>query len=154
MNIFTEAPLWIWPLLAGLVVVGLGALRERRVPTWMIYALPVLVVLALRSVAGLQPALPGWAVFAVVWVGSALVGYRLANRWVIARTDGHVRLRGEALTLVALMLIFWANFAAGVLDAVAPAALHSAIGVGAFAGLLAAASGQFAGRALWIARRT
>lgn len=152
MSIFTEAPLWIWPLLAGLVSVGLRALRERRVPTWMIYALPVLVVLALRSVAGLEPGLPGWAVFVLVWAGSALVGYRLANRWVIERADGHVRLRGEALTLVALMVIFWANFAAKVLEAVAPATLHSAVGIGAFAGLLAAANGQFAGRALRVAR--
>lgn len=153
MTMFTQAPFWIWPLLAVLVSVGLRAMRDRRVPTWMIYTLPVLVVLALHSVAGVEPGVPGWAVFALVWAGSAFVGYRLAHHWVIERVNRHVRLRAEVLTLVALMVIFWANFAAGVLEAVAPAILHSVIGIGVFAGLLAAASGQFAGRALWTVRR-
>lgn len=152
MTMLTQAPLWIWPLLAVLVSAGLRAMRERRVPIWIVYVMPALVVLALQSVAGLEPGLPGWLLFALVWVGSAFIGFRLAKRWVVGREGGHVRLRGEALTMVALMLIFWANFAAGVLEAVAPASLHSAIGVGVFAGVLAAASGQFAGRALWTMR--
>lgn len=152
MAFFTQAPLWVWPLLVGLVFVGLRAMGERRVPIWMVFALPGLVVLALRTVAGLQPGPLGWTVFAVAWAVSAAGGYRIARRWVIAREGARLHLRGEGLTMVALMVIFWANFVAGVLQAIAPETLHSAIGIGVFAGLLAAASGQFAGRALFAAR--
>lgn len=152
MTLFTQAPLWVWPLLALLVAIGLRSMRERRVPIYEVYAMPALVALALQTIAHLQPDAKGWLVFALVWAGSILVGHRLAKGWVLGRERRFVRLRGEALTLIALMLIFGANFAAGVLAAVAPATLQSVSGVAVFAAVLAAASGQSAGRASWTMR--
>ena len=138
MELFTQAPLWVWPLLALLIVAGLRALRDRRAPIWLTYAMPAFVLLALRTLGTLEPGISAWVIFGVVWGIAGLLGYRIARRWVLYREGSRVHLRGEVVTLVALMVIFWANFAAGVLDATAPEVLHSSFGLGLFAAVLAA----------------
>ena len=149
MEILINAPVWVWPLLIGLVVIGVRALRARRVPIWMVCLLPALGLLGVNSVAGLPEATVAvWLVFAVVWLASAAWGDRMARRLIVGRDGGRVHLRGEVVTLIAVMVLFWANFGAGVLEAVAPEVLSDATGAAVFAGVLAAASGQFAGRAL------
>lgn len=114
--------------------------------------MPALVVLALQSFASLDPGGVGWLVFAMIWLGSVFIGFRLAKYWVLRRDKKLVHLRGEKGTLTALMVIFCANFAVGVLEAVVPAARDSVLVIVLLAGLLAAANGQFAGRALWVIR--
>ena len=51
MTLFTQAPLWVWAPLALLVVLGLRAMHERRVPIYVVYAMPALVALALQTIA-------------------------------------------------------------------------------------------------------
>ena len=52
--LFTSAPLWVWPLLAMLLALGLNAMRTRTTPAWPLYGLPLLGVLSLRSVSALE----------------------------------------------------------------------------------------------------
>lgn len=50
-GILTGTPVWVWPLFAGLVFVGLRATRTRFVPVWLVYVLPLLGVLSMRALA-------------------------------------------------------------------------------------------------------
>jgi ACR3 family arsenite efflux pump ArsB len=59
-----------------------------------------------------------------------------------------VQLAGEGLTLCVMMLMFWANFAGGVLQTVAPQIYGSSLFHVIFVAVLATASGSFAGRAV------
>jgi len=74
------------------------------------------------------------------------------RRWLLGREASRVRLAGESLTLSVMMLVFWANFAGGVMRAVAPQTYGNPVFHIIFAGLLAASCGSFAGRALRIWR--
>lgn len=154
VQVMTGAPLWVWPLLVVLVFVGVRARRERSVPAGMIYALPLLGGMTLRTVLALPAGGWIWGIFALAYAAGAYGGYVLQRAWILGNDGGRVRLGGEALTLTAVMVIFWASFAGGVLRAVAPGAYGSAVFMAVFAALLAACGGSFAGRALrvWRAR--
>lgn len=155
LQIFINAPLWVWPLFVLLLMVGVRAQKDRRAPVVLIYCLPLLGILAFRTVWSLSA--PGWimAVFGAAYVLGLAVGYVVQRRWIIDGEGWHVDLRGESWTLLAMMLTFWANFAAGFLQAVAPAVHNGApfqIGLAVVIGLC---GGSFAGRALrvWRAMR-
>lgn len=147
-QILTGAPIWVWPLFIALVFVGMRARRERVVPVGLIYALPLLGIMAIRSVAGLPAAVWIWAVFAAAYAAGAWGGYLLQRAWVLGREAGKVRLAGESLTLTVMMLVFWANFAGGFMRAVVPDAYAGSLFHIIFAALLAISCGSFAGRAL------
>lgn len=151
-QIFTGAPVWVWPLLGVLVSVGVRARRERWVPAAMIYALPVLGVLALRNTAGLPVGAWIWGVFMLAYLAGAWGGYVVQGSWIPGREGFRVRLAGESLTLTVLMLVFWANFIGGFVQAVAPGVYGSTVFALFFATMTAAAGGSFAGRALRVWR--
>ena len=146
-QIFASAPIWVWPLLAALIFVGLRARHERTVPVVLIYGLPALGVLALRSTAALPAGAALWVVFALAYGVGLWGGYVLQQRWLLRREGARVRLAGESLTLVVMMIVFGANFAGGVLQAVAPEIYGNSVFHVIFATLVAASSGSFAGRA-------
>ena len=151
-EILTRAPIWVWPLLIVLMIVGFRAMKDRATPLAVIVAMPLLGLMGVRSIAALSPPHWVWGAFVAIWLSSVAIGYARSLNWVISR-DGHmVRVRGEIWTFIAMMVIFWANFAVGFLQAVAPNAINSGIGVCIFACTLAVASGQFAGRALRVLR--
>ena len=154
VQVMTGAPLWVWPLLVVLVMVGARARRNRWVPVGMVYALPLLGVLGLRTVLSLPAGGWIWGLFALAYVAGAYGGYVLQRTWILGNDGGRVQLAGEALTLTAVMVNFWASFAGGVLRAVAPGAYGSPVFTAVFVALLAASGGSFAGRALrvWRAR--
>jgi hypothetical protein len=152
MTLLTNAPLWVWPLFLLLLVVGLRATRTRRAPLVLILALPLLGVLSLRTLSGLPAPVWGWCVWAGALILGGLVGARLQSRWLIAREGRWVSLRGEWLTLSAMMLLFWSNFATGVLQAVAPSVLVAPGFVAGLAGILGVCAGSFLGRAIQTVR--
>ena len=61
-------------------------------------------------------------------------------------------LKGEWLTLSALMLIFWSNFTEGFLRATSPEVLEQTKFTIIFAAVVGAASGTFKGRAIAMLR--
>ena len=151
LNLVTNAPLWVWALLALLVLLGLRATRDRTAPVWLAVLPAMLVLLPIRTLTGLGAALPVWLVFAAAYGTGIFVGARLQPRWITGRLPGRVGLRGETLTLALMLLIFLVNYALGVARAIAPdlvAQMAAQIGFAAMTGLPA---GIFAGRAAHIA---
>ena len=76
-QLFTGAPVWVWPLLVGLIVVGVRAMRDREAPLWLIYTLPLMGVLSLNAVRGLPVGGSIWLVFVAAWIGGGLLGHWL-----------------------------------------------------------------------------
>jgi hypothetical protein len=66
-QLITGAPVWVWPLCVVLVLVGLRARRERLAPAGLIYALPLLGLMAVRSVMALPAAGAIWLVFGLAY---------------------------------------------------------------------------------------
>jgi hypothetical protein len=151
-QLLTGAPIWVWPLLVVLMLVGLRARKERTAPVLLIYGLPALGILGLRSVAALPAETWIWALFAVGYGVGCWGGYLVQRRWVLGREGRMVQLAGEGLTLGVMMIMFWANFAGGVLQAVAPQLYSSSLFQVIFVGVIACAGGSFAGRALRVWR--
>lgn len=151
-QLLTGAPLWVWPLLALLVFTGLRARQERMAPVLLIYLMPLLGLLALRSVAGLPAGGWVWLVFGVFYCAGVWAGQALQARWILERRGRMVRLAGENLTLVVVMVVFWANYASGVLMTFAPEVLGNNVFQACFTVLVALATGSFAGRALCVWR--
>jgi hypothetical protein len=152
MTLLTNAPIWVWPLFVLLVFVGLRATRPRNAPVALFYGLPFLGLLGLRSLLAL-PA-PGWglALWAIMLLIGAALGYAAQRRWLIERTGKTVSLRPEWLTLIVVMILFWSNFATGVVRATAPQMLTTPGYIATLAIILGLSSGSFLGRAIRVAR--
>ena len=151
-GILQNAPIWVWPLLVVLIAVGLRASRAREARTWMVYALPVLGVLAVSAVSRLPAPVWIWGVFVLAYGLGALAGFRFQGRIILHKANGVARLSGEWLTLVVLMVIFWMNFAAGFTAQVMPWVYVSIGFHSAFAMVEGLASGSFLGRAARLLR--
>lgn len=149
----TGAPIWVWPLLALLIFVGLRARQERMAPALLIYLLPLLGILAVRSVAALPAGVWVWLVFGLFYGLGVCAGHHLQSRWLLGREGRMVQLAGENLTLLVMMIVFWANFAGGVLLAVAPDVYGNSMFQAGFAAILALSAGTFAGRAFRVWRQ-
>lgn len=152
MSILTHSPIWVWPLLVLLLWLGLRASRPRQMRPIMIYLTPMLGLLALRSTATLPAAGAAWSGLALGAVLGLLGGYALQGRWLISRTGPKVDLAGEWLTLAAMMVLYFTNFALGALRATAPELLAQPSSAAIIAMILGLASGSFAGRAIRTAR--
>lgn len=151
-TLITGAPLWVWPLFVVLLLAGLRARHTREVRVVLIYALPLLGLLALRSVSAVGGGVWVWAVFAIAYGAGALAGHQMQKHWTLARAGRKVRLAGETVTLLVMMVLFWVNFAVGVLQATAPAVVTRPEFLAALCILLGGCAGTFAGRALRIWR--
>lgn len=151
LAIISHIPLWIVPLLFGLIWLGLRATHERSVSPVLIYALPMMGLMSLNTTSGLpQAELALWAFFGGYLV-AVMAGYTLQGRWIIARDARRVIVRGEWLTMATMLGIFGANFVNGMMQGRWPDLAASAgfcIGFGAVAGVMA---GLFMGRALRVA---
>ncbi|WGW03879.1 hypothetical protein [Tropicibacter oceani] len=149
-SILSTIPLWVFPLLLGLIVLGLRALGDRSSPVLVIYALPLLGLLSLNTASRL-----GWAAvlaLALAWVVGAGLGHAAQPKWTVSRSARRVVLRGEAVTMVTILTLFVVNFAVGMTQGIAPdlaGGILFAAGYGSIAGLL---SGSLAGRALSVWR--
>lgn len=151
-NFLTGAPLWVWPLLALLIAIGLNSMRTRSAPLWALYALPLFGIMSLRAVLGLAPPAWVWLVFTGAYLLGATYGVRFHAPRIRSKIAGTATLSGEALTLVVVLVLFSANFVTGALRAVAPDMLFSAGFLGGFAAVMALASGTFMGCALAVWR--
>lgn len=151
-QIISNTPLWVWPLFLLLLAVGLRASRDRWVPVALIYALPVLGVSGILTVAGLDAPVIIWGGFAFGYLLGGFMGHRAQRRWLVGREGARVQVRGEYWTLAAMMLIFGANFVSGVLEVVVPVVSGQLAFQLIFAAAIALGSGSFAGRALRVWR--
>ena len=123
-QIVAHTPLWVWPLMAFVLWLGLQGLRPRVVPRWALAILPA-VGLA-TSLAGIaQSANPVWATTA--WTLALLVSLPLGwaagqGRPVRLRPeDGRIEIAGGWFALVFGVSIFAVRYAMGVLFGILPA---------------------------------
>jgi hypothetical protein len=127
-QIILHTPLWVWPLLAGLIVLGLVQARDRSVPGFVVLALPLFMVAysaygVIATFGGDPRALAGWG--AGILVAVALNQFVFGIPRGVVREPGRWRflIRGSLLPLVLIMAIFWTRFALGVLAGMSPATL-------------------------------
>lgn len=145
-TILSAIPFWVYPLLLGLIVLGARANRDRSSSVLLIYALPLLGLLSLNRALGLGDL--ATTALAMSWVIGGAIGYALQPRWTIARNARRVQLRGEKLTMVTVLILFSANFGAGMTLGMAPDMAQSAL-FGEIYGLISGGlAGTLAGRAL------
>ena len=119
---------------------------------WLVYLLPLLGLLTLRSLMALP--MPGvvWPLAALGAVVGLKLGQSAMSRYVLSHADGRLEMCGEWLTLATMMGLFWVNFALNTAAAMAPA-LYAAPEFNAIAAaLLGTLAGLFPGRAIYVAR--
>lgn len=145
-QVFTGAPIWVWPLLLLLILLGLRASRTQEVLIPAYLAMPLIALTNLPTLAALPvPALMAWG---LAYLCGAALGYRLQARWILWRQGLRARLQGEWLSLAVMMMLFWTNFINGVLGAVAPSLAETQSYSVMLALILGSASGSFLGRPL------
>ncbi len=147
-GIISGTPIWVWPLLVGLILLGLKASRDRTALCAPSYFYPLLGLLSVRAVYALGVGPQVWLGFGVAYVLGTTLGNRFQARVILEKTEKHVSLKGEWLTMFVLMVIFWMNFIGGVTQAISPETYASdgfKMGFALVAGL---AAGSWAGRAL------
>lgn len=161
LQIVVHTPLWVWPLMAAIIALGLYGRRTRIVSPWRLVILP-LVGVAVSLTAIVQSAQPVLA--AVAWLlallaslplGGAL-GRRRPAQWL---ADGRLEIAGGWFVLVFALSIFVVRYVLGVVFGVAPAlrlepfwialsggagGVIAGIGTGWLAGLLLRARRTFA----------
>ncbi|HHB80351.1 MAG TPA: hypothetical protein ENK83_01195 [Aliiroseovarius sp.] len=148
LRILTGVPYWVWPLFVLLLALGLIAIRDRTRSAIPLYFLCLLGLLSLRSVYRLSPDMFIWGVFGLTYVAGAWLGARFQKRIIIAKVGQRITVKGEWLTLVVVMTVFWMSFASGVLRAVAPQMVASPVFQAVFATLAGLSAGSFIGRAV------
>lgn len=152
LTIISNAPVWVWPLLIGLLFLGLRATKERAVSKAVLLSLPLLALLSLPTLMRMEPAILVWMLYPLGYAIGAYIGYIKQARWLIADDGLHVTVSGEWLTLTSIMILFSANFVGGTISAMAPQVYTSPGFVAAYLALLATTSGLFGGRAIYIWR--
>jgi hypothetical protein len=147
-RILAGAPVWVWPLLVLLVVLGIVASRDRTRSAVPMYFLWLPGLLSVRSVYALDAPGSVWAVFGGACLAGAWLGDRFQRRIIVAKQGAMIKVRGEWLTLGVMMVIFWMNFASGVVRAISPETVASPVYMSVFAVLAGLAAGSFSGRSL------
>lgn len=151
-NIPARAPIWVWPLLLWMIWEGASAMRRRIVAIWVYWMLPFFALISVRGrVEAATPEIDLPVYFALYALGAAF-GYWFQGGVLIERGAKQVEVKGEPLTLIMLMTIFWMNFVSGVITAISPDLMESYATIAILAAISGGVSGQFAGRALRVLR--
>lgn len=156
--ILSHTPVWVWGLLAALMALGFSQTRERRLSSWRLLMLP-LVLLGL----GLWSMAPGFRVLplsALVWLaalgaGVALLAGRPAPAgaaWLPAEQRLH--LPGSWVPMLLILVIFSLRYAANVGMAFNPGWRTAPELLLPLALLYGGFSGIFLGRALALLKLT
>jgi hypothetical protein len=146
-EIVRHTPLWVWALLAALLMLGLSQLRARRVTPARLLILPgALLLLGLFSTAtSFMPPWPALGAWAIALAAGCAFGARLSAP-AGAAWDAHGRtlhLPGSWLPLLIIVALFGLRYAGGVALVLHPGwrsapgvALPIAAAYGAIAGVL------------------
>ncbi|MEP3244657.1 MAG: hypothetical protein ABJN40_10905 [Sneathiella sp.] len=146
-NILTGAPVWVWPLLALLVFLGHKATKLRETPVILIYCLPLLGILSLQAVSSLASPPTAWSIFAIAYGLGSFLGFNLQERWLLKKEGSTVTLKGEWVTLLSMMTLFWMNFANGFMQATNPDLQSQIAFIAPYCAIIGLAAGSFLGRA-------
>ena len=149
-----HVPIWVFPLLVGLIVLGWSQTRSRTMPLWRALVLPLVMTvmspLAVLASAGvLLVALPAWL---LGWLLPVVLAGHRARPARLQIDAGRITVPGSWWPMVLILSIFVARFVVGATLGVNPALADSAalsLAIGLVYGLL---SGAFIARVIPLLR--
>ncbi len=148
----TGAPIYVWPLLIVLIVLGLHSTRDRTTSIIPMLALPFLGLAGLSNLLDMPLQGTTWASYGVAYIFGLMIGWRVQGRFLVERVGLRAQLRGEWVTFFMMMAIFWSSYALGVTTAVAPdVLLRTPFAIG-FPVLEGIGAGFFLGRIIRVLR--
>ena len=156
IEIVRHTPLWVWGMLAALLIIGANQARPRRVARVQLLALPLgLLALGLVSLAPLfvhQPLAAGLWLLALAWAwhGRARLPAPTGARWDAAAS--RMALPGSLGPLLVIVAIFSLKYSLGVALTMHPSWRGEAAVVLPMALLYGALSGWLLGRAWTLLR--
>ena len=155
--VLRNTPVWVWGLLAGLMVLGITQLRDRSASLVRVSILPVAMTAfgmwGTFSAFGKSPLLGQaqavWMVAAVVLCAIVLPTNSGARYDPV---NGRYQLPGSVVPLLLITGIFLVKYTVGVDMAMAPSLMHDSQYALTVAALYGAFTGLFVGRAarLWL----
>ncbi|MGH1487318.1 MAG: hypothetical protein ACRBCI_13980 [Cellvibrionaceae bacterium] len=150
-GIITNAPLWIWPLLLALIMIGLHSTRTRVTYIPLYCLLPLTGILALKGMFDIPNPTVAWISCGLFFLVGCYSGYRWQQSLTIRRVD-KVRavIKGEWVTLITLMIIFFSNFIDGAITATAPDLKILTSYILIFSAVIGLCKGIFVGRTLQV----
>ncbi len=148
-QIFSHTPLYVWAILAFLIVRGVIALRTRDVAMNKLFIIPV-VMLAL-SLFDIAAKFGLGGIGFATWVATMAVTLALLVKFGSARIapaaqPGHVVVRGSVFPLVLMMAIFATKYVTSIAVAVQPHLRENAVFTVTVCALFGLFSGYFLGR--------
>ena len=152
IQFFEKTPLWVWPLIAGLVFLGLRSTKDPSAPIWLYYLIPFLGLLGLKTVYSLQLGPLVWLGFGTAFGIGAATGFQLQRNWIIEKTASSIRVKGEWFTFTMIMVLFFSNFVLGAMRAISPQMVSNTLFLVIFVAFTGIASGSFTGRSIRIIR--
>jgi len=147
LGIWQNAPVWVWPLFFVLLLIGSLASRTRQSSIVPYFFYPLFGLVAANAVSGLVHVPANWITFGAGFALGVVLAFRWQDGLILQKTGMKMWLKGERLTLVILMVIFFSNFVNGVVEATTPDTRGALWFTLAFAGVIGACSGSFTGRA-------
>ncbi len=148
VGIWQNAPIWVWPLFFVLLAIGVLAMKTRSSSIVPYFFYPLFGLTAVKALMGLGHIPTSWIVFASFYMVGLTVAFRWQDGLILEKKGRMMRLQGDKMTILILMLIFFSNFVNGVFEAVAPHVLSTLLYTVIFGGLIGLCSGSFTGRAL------
>lgn len=150
-QIITHTPVYVWAILAFILVRGMVASRDRDIAVNKLWIIPLVMLgLSLQDIGakfgfGALP-LAAWAVGAAATIGLVL---RLGRvRMAPGKEAGSVHVRGSWAPLALMMAVFCTKYAASVAVAVLPHARQETLFVAVVCVLFGVLNGCFLGRLL------
>lgn len=152
----SKTPVWVWPLLASLILLGLRQTRIQSIGWMRVTMLPLalvgLSVYGTVAVAGAhRAALLIWALVALGAINLALrQPLPAGTHYDLARQRFTVP--GSTVPLALMMGIFLTKYAVGAAQALAPALLQTTLASNSVAAVYGLCSGVLLGRSLRLCR--
>jgi len=153
LAILRNAPLWVWGVLATLLVLGLAQARDRKVSSVLILVLPAsMIPLSLYGVVASfgvnRGALGAWTIglgVAMTLNELVLLGPRGVRYDVV---EGRFEVPGSWVPLVLMLTIFSARFVFAATTAINPSIVGAATATACVSVILGFCSGLFLSRAI------
>jgi uncharacterized protein DUF6622 len=152
-QILIHTPLWVWPLFAYLVWLGIQAMRPRTTTIWRSLIVPAIFII--WGLSGLVSQSQNTVLPLVAWLAAALVlgatGFLLAKPFELDHTTGEIKRPGSIVPLIRNLTIFALQYTVRVIMAIDPEARLTATVVGRAVG--GAMTGYFLGRTVALLRQ-
>ena len=152
-QVIKGTPVWVWAILAALVVLGVRQLRPRVVSRYSVLIAPVAFLFVGLMAAGRGPV--GFAVWALTLSAAAAFTFFVWQPTAGARYDAsndRLNLPGSVIPMLLMLAIFLLNYVINVVLAINPALRNELAWQIGPALILGALSGVFIGRAATLFR--